>query len=164
MNHDKLTQIALESPPPPPPLLATQASIGLDNGLVPTMRLAIIWTNSGQVYWRIHAHCRLNEVKWVKYSWLPRINSSLPYNKHVCRHSSWVASPKANLHVKAGLVQEVEWPRTGVKPLSEPMSTVFLRSNLSMSWIELPSLYNRHGLLCINKCVCTLKVILMDMY
>ena len=117
------------------------------------MRLAIIWTNSGQVYWRIHAHCRLNEVKWVKYSGLPRINSSLLYNKHVCRHSSWVASPKANLHVKAGLVQVVEWPRTGVKPLSEPMSTVFLRSNLSMSWIELPSLYNRHGLLCINKCV-----------
>ena len=85
-------------------------------------------------------------------------------NNLVCRHSSWVASPKANLHIKSGLVQVVEWPWTGVKPLSAPMSTVFPCSNLSMSWIELPSLYKCDRFLCIDKCVCTLKVILMDMY
>ena len=104
-----------------PTLLATQASNGSDNGLVPTMRLAIIWTNGGQV-------------------------------------------AKANLHVKSGLVQVVEWPRTGVKPLFEQMSIVFPRSNLSMSWIELPSPYKRDRFLYIDKCVCTLKVISMDMY
>ena len=40
LTHE-LIEIALEFVPT---LLATQVSIGLDNGLVPTMRLAIIWT------------------------------------------------------------------------------------------------------------------------
>ena len=31
------------------------ASIGLDNGLVPNRRQAIIWTNDCLVYWRIYA-------------------------------------------------------------------------------------------------------------
>ena len=146
-----------------PTLLATQASNGSDNGLVPTIRLAIIWINGGQVYWRIHAPCRLNEVKWVKYSGLPCINSSLPFNELVCRYSSWFASPKANLYLKSGLVQVVEWPRTGVKPLSEPMSTV--SRVVTCQCIE----FNCRP--CISvidfyvlTSVCTLKVISMDMY
>ena len=57
-----------------------------------------------------------------------------------------------NLYIKSGLVQVVEWPRTGVKPLSEPMSTVFPRSNRQC--LELNC--------AIDFCVlfvCTLKVI-----
>ena len=70
LNHDNLILVALEFVPS---LQATQVSIGLDNGLVPTMRLVIIWTDGDQVYWRKHAPCRLNEVKWVKYSGLPAL-------------------------------------------------------------------------------------------
>ena len=30
-------------------------NIGLDNGLVPNMRQAIIWTNDDSIHWRIYA-------------------------------------------------------------------------------------------------------------
>ena len=33
----------------------TKLSIGLDNGLAPNRRQAIIWTNAGLIYWRIYA-------------------------------------------------------------------------------------------------------------
>ena len=38
------------------------SSIGSDNGLVPTRRQAIIWTNDGLSYWRIYASLGLNEL------------------------------------------------------------------------------------------------------
>ena len=37
-------------------------SIGSDDGLAPTRRQAIIWTNDGQVWWRIYASLGLNEL------------------------------------------------------------------------------------------------------
>ena len=37
--------------------------MGSDNGLAPTRRQAIIWTNGGLVYWRIYASLGLNELK-----------------------------------------------------------------------------------------------------
>ena len=42
--------------------------IGLDNGLAPNRRKAIIWTNNGLVYWRIYASLGLNEftdLLWI---------------------------------------------------------------------------------------------------
>ena len=38
------------------------SSIGPDDGLTPTRRQAIIWTNDGLVYWRIYAPLGLNEL------------------------------------------------------------------------------------------------------
>ena len=38
------------------------ASIGSDNGLAPTRRQAIIWTNVGVLYWRIYGSLDLNEL------------------------------------------------------------------------------------------------------
>ena len=35
--------------------------IGLDNGLAPNRRQAIIWINDDLVYWRIYASLGLNE-------------------------------------------------------------------------------------------------------
>ena len=46
-------------------------SIGADNGLALNRRQAIIWTNDGQVYWRIYASLCLNELN-EKY-WLDQI-------------------------------------------------------------------------------------------
>ena len=40
-------------------------SIGSDNGLAPTRRQAIIWTNDGQVWWRVYASLGLNELNDV---------------------------------------------------------------------------------------------------
>ena len=37
-------------------------SIGSDNGLAPTRRQAIMWTNDGQVWWRIYASLGPNEL------------------------------------------------------------------------------------------------------
>ena len=39
------------------------SSIGSDNGLAPTRRLAIIWTHDGLVWWHIYASLGLNELK-----------------------------------------------------------------------------------------------------
>ena len=38
------------------------STIGSDNGLAPSRRQAIIWTNGGIVYWRIYASLGLNEL------------------------------------------------------------------------------------------------------
>ena len=38
-------------------------SIGLDNGLAPIRRQAIIWTNSDPIYWRIYAALGGDELK-----------------------------------------------------------------------------------------------------
>ena len=38
------------------------SSIGSDNGLAPNKRQAIIWTNDGRFYWRMHASLSLNEL------------------------------------------------------------------------------------------------------
>ena len=37
-------------------------SIGSDDGLAPSRRQAIIWTNDGIVYWRIYTSLGLNEL------------------------------------------------------------------------------------------------------
>ena len=42
------------------------SSIGLDNGLSPTKRQVIIWTNGGIIYWRIYASLDLNELRKYK--------------------------------------------------------------------------------------------------
>ena len=39
------------------------SSIGSDNGLAPSRRQAIIWTNDGLVYWHIYASLYLNQLK-----------------------------------------------------------------------------------------------------
>ena len=36
--------------------------LGLDNGLAPNRRQAIIWTNGGLGYWRIYTSLGLNEL------------------------------------------------------------------------------------------------------
>ena len=40
-------------------------SIGLDNGLAPNRRQAIIWTNDGLIYWCIYASLGLNELRFA---------------------------------------------------------------------------------------------------
>ena len=42
------------------------SSIDLDNGLVSIRRQAIIWTNDGQVCWRIYASLGLNELMSIR--------------------------------------------------------------------------------------------------
>ena len=39
-----------------------QANTGSDNGLAPVRRQAIIWTNDGKDYWRIHASLGPNDL------------------------------------------------------------------------------------------------------
>ena len=43
------------------------ASVGSDNGFAPIWRQAIIWTNDGQVYWRIYASLGLGELNIVTF-------------------------------------------------------------------------------------------------
>ena len=38
------------------------SGVGLDNDLAPNRRQAIIWTNGGMFYWRIHASLGINEL------------------------------------------------------------------------------------------------------
>ena len=38
-------------------------SIGLDNGLAPNMRQAIMWSNAHPIHWRIHAALEGDELK-----------------------------------------------------------------------------------------------------
>ena len=46
------------------------SNIGLDNGLAPTRRQAIIWTNDGRSYQRIYASLGLNELMRACTMWL----------------------------------------------------------------------------------------------
>ena len=46
----------------------TKVSIGLDNGLAPSRRQVIIWTNDGIVYRRIYASLGHNELICFKIS------------------------------------------------------------------------------------------------
>ena len=45
---------------------SNQPCIGLDNGLVPNRRYAIIWTNAGSVYWRIYTALEGDELNPYK--------------------------------------------------------------------------------------------------
>ena len=54
-----------------------QASISSDNGVAPSRRQAIMWTNDGIYYWPIYASFRLNELSrvWVGIkTWLDDLN------------------------------------------------------------------------------------------
>ena len=43
-------------------IFLNEASIGLDNGLAPNRRRAIIWTNADPIHWRIYAALRWDEL------------------------------------------------------------------------------------------------------
>ena len=56
------------------PKVSTDNNPGLDNGLAPNRRQAIIWTNAGLFHGRIYTSLGLNELRdsmfqqWVKYT------------------------------------------------------------------------------------------------
>ena len=57
-------------------------SVSSDNGVAPTRRQAIIWTNDALVYWRIYLSLSLNELMNFLYSC--RWNMWVPYLQMSC--------------------------------------------------------------------------------
>ena len=55
----------------------------INNGLVPTRRQAIIWTNDVLAYWRIYASLGLNEFKVDHFIWPPLQNTQQGFCFHV---------------------------------------------------------------------------------
>ena len=82
-----LIQISLQLVPKGP----IDNSIGLDNGLVPNRRMAIIWTNAVPVHWRIygayfHFLSIVNPSPWKTCHTLtvPLVLMTWPFNSFVC--------------------------------------------------------------------------------
>ena len=63
MNEKFLILIKISLKFVPKGMIDNKPSIGLDNGLVPNMRLAIIWTKADLIHWPIYAALGGDELK-----------------------------------------------------------------------------------------------------